>query len=142
MTNATVIDALKRGGKAKVFLRDDTLRSLIYTPDASGAMAQLGNTPDAYDQTWHLPCDDARLTYRQFVKLAAEIFGTQPRYIVLKSWQLKLAGFVNRTVRDAAELLPRYEADNIFVSDKFKRRFPDFKVTTYRQGLQAIDADG
>lgn len=142
ITNATIIGPLKRGGKARVFLRDDTLRTLIYTPDASRAMARLGNSPDAYDQTWHLPCDDARLSYRQFVELAAEVFATQARYSVLKSWQLRLAGLVNRTVRDTAELLPRYRADNIFVSDKFKQRFPDFQVTTYRQGLQAIAAEG
>jgi hypothetical protein len=34
--------------------------------------------------------------------------------------------------------LPRYAVDNIFVSDKFKRRFPDFRVTTFREGLTAI----
>lgn len=142
ITNATVIDPLKRGGKAKVFLRDDTLRSLIYTPDASRAMALLGNTPDAYGQTWHLPCADDRLNYRQFIELAAGIFGVEARYIVLKRWQLSLAGLFNSTLRDAAELLPRYEADNLFVSDKFKQRFPDFRVTSYRQGLQAIHAEG
>ena len=58
ITNSTVIEPLLAGQSAKVFLRDDTLRSLIYTPDASRAMALLGNTPDAYGQTWHLPCDD------------------------------------------------------------------------------------
>jgi len=141
ITNATIIDSLRHGKKPKVFLRDDTLRSLIYTPDASRAMALLGNTPDAYGQTWHLPCDDARLTYRQFIALAAGMFGGDARYVVLKRWQLRLAGLLNRTVRDAAELLPRYEADNIFVSDKFKRRFPEFKVTTYREGLAAIRAE-
>jgi nucleoside-diphosphate-sugar epimerase len=138
ITNTTLIEPLKRGGKARVLVRDDTLRSLIYTPDASRAMARLGNTPDAYGQTWHLPCDDARLTYREWVALAAEIFGTQARYTVLKPWQLWLAGLVSRRTADAAELLPRYAADNIFVSDKFKQRFPDFEVTSYRQGLQAM----
>lgn len=138
ITNTTVIDNLKSGKTPKVFLRDDTLRTLIYTPDASRAMALLGNTPDAYGQTWHLPCDDNRLTYRQFIELAARIFNVEARYTVLKRWQLRLAGLFNGTVRDAAELLPRYEADNLFVSDKFKRRFPEFRVTTLRQGLQEI----
>lgn len=141
ITNATIVDSLKRGGKAKVFLRDDTLRTLIWTPDASRAMALLGNTPDAYGQTWHLPCDDGRLTYRQFIALAAEIFGVEPRYTVLKRWQLALAGLFSNTVREASELLPRYAADNIFVSDKFKRRFPEFRVTSYREGLTAIHAE-
>lgn len=138
ITNTTIIDNLKAGKKPKVFLRDDTLRSLIFTPDASRAMALLGNTPDAYGQTWHLPCDDDRLTYRQFITLAAEIFGVPPQYRVLKNWQLKLAGLVNSKARDAAELLPRYAVDNLFSSAKFKSRFPDFPVTTLRQGLTAI----
>lgn len=141
ITNATVIEPLKAGKKARVFLRDDTLRTLIFTPDASRAMALLGNTPDACGQTWHLPCDDARLSYRQFIELAAEVFDVPPRYSVLKPWQLKLAGLFSRTIRDAAELLPRYTVDNIFVSDKFKQRFPEFEVTRLRQGLESIGND-
>ncbi|MCG9695762.1 NAD-dependent epimerase/dehydratase family protein [Shewanella sp. Isolate11] len=138
ITNSTIIDALVAGKSAKVFLRDDVKRSLIYTPDASRAMALIGNSPDTYGQTWHLPCDDNRLNYRQFIELAAEVFHVQPKYHVLKCWQLWLAGKVSQTVRDAAELLPRYETENIFVSDKFKTRFPEFKVTTFKKGLQAI----
>lgn len=138
ITNTTVIDNLLAGKPAKVFLRDDTLRSLIFTPDASRAMAQLGNTPDAYGQTWHLPCDDNRLTYKEFVKLAAEVFGVAGDYKVLKHWQLWLVSRANKIIRETEELWPRYTADNLFISDKFKSRFPDFKVTTYREGLTAI----
>ncbi len=141
ITNSTIIEPLAQGRTARVFLRDDTLRTLIYTPDASRAMSRLGNTPDAYGQTWHLPCDDDRPTYRDFVRLAAEQFGTRPRYHVLRRWQLRLAGLFSPTVRDAAELLPRYATDNIFVSDKFKTRFPDFVVTSFAEGLAAISAD-
>jgi len=141
ITNAMIIDRLKSGQEAKVFLRADTLRSLIYTPDASRAMAVLGNTPDAYHQTWHLPVDDNRLTYREFVRLAAEIFGVAGRYKILKRWQLWLAGLVSKKAHDTAELLPRYEVDNIFVSDKFKSRFPDFRITPLREGLTAIHDD-
>ena len=36
------------------------------------------------------------------------------------------------------ELLPRYDVDNLFDSTKFKHRFPDFAVTSYRQGLETI----
>lgn len=138
ITNSTIISPLLAGKPAKVFLRDDVKRSLIFTPDASRAMALIGNTPDAYGQTWHLPCDDNRLTYHQFVELAAKTFNTKSKYRVIKRWQLWLAGKLNSTIRDAAELLPRYETDNIFVSDKFKTRFPAFEVTAFEQGLRII----
>lgn len=138
ITNSAILEPLRNDRSARVLLRDDTLRSLIFTPDASRAMALLGNTSDAYGQTWHLPCDDDRLTYRQFIALAARIFGTQPRHTVLRKWQLRLAGLFNRTLKDAAEMLPRYAVDTIFVSDKFKARFPDFQVTAFPDGLAAL----
>lgn len=141
ITNTTVIDNLLAGKPAKVFLRDDVKRTLVYTPDASRAMALIGNTPDAYGQTWHLPCDDNRLTYKQFVTLAAEVFGVPANYKVLKRWQLWLASRLNKTIRETEELLPRYTDDNLFVSDKFKARFPDFKVTSYREGLETINSE-
>lgn len=34
--------------------------------------------------------------------------------------------------------MPRYGVDNIFVSDKFKKRFPEFRVTTFLEGLRAV----
>ena len=137
-TNALVIDRFKHGKKPRVPIRDDTLRTLIWTPDASRALAALGNTPDAYGQTWHLPCDDERLTYKQFVRLAADVFGQTPKYSVIGSLAMKLAGLFKKEVREISELLPRYRQDNLFDSSKFKQRFPDFSVTTYREGLCQI----
>ncbi|XSS66298.1 SDR family oxidoreductase [Pseudomonas sp. B11] len=138
ITNSLVIDNLKAGKKPRVPVRDDTLRTLIWTPDASRALAGLGNAPDTYGQTWHLPCDDNRLTYRQFVALASELSGRDPSYKVLGKWMLTAAGLVNSQVRELRELLPRYEHDNLFDSTKFKQRFPEFQVTSYRQGLVQV----
>ncbi len=142
ITNTLVIDAIKAGKTPRVPVRDDTRRSLIWTPDASRALATLGNAPDAFGQSWHLPCDDDRLTYRQFIALAAEVFGVAPAYKVLGKWTLTAAGLVSRQVRELHELLPRYEQDNLFDATKFKRHFPDFRVTTYRQGLELIRQQG
>jgi nucleoside-diphosphate-sugar epimerase len=138
ITNTLVIDNIKGGKTPRVPVRDDTRRTLIWTPDASRALADLGNAPDAFGQTWHLPCDDDRLTYKQFVALAADVFGTAPSYKVLGKWTLTAAGLVSGQVRELRELLPRYERDSLFDSTKFKRRFPEFEVTTYRQGLEHI----
>ncbi|WP_370259285.1 NAD-dependent epimerase/dehydratase family protein [Idiomarina sp.] len=137
ITQSTLIEPLKRGKKARVFLRDDTQRTLIYTPDASRALALLGNTPDAFDQTWHLPCDDKRLTYRGMVETIETIAQKPSRYSIVKPWQLKLASVFSKTLRDAQELMPRYQVDNVFISDKFKARFPEFSITSYQEGLKA-----
>ncbi|MCP1645676.1 nucleoside-diphosphate-sugar epimerase [Pseudomonas citronellolis] len=141
ITNTLVIDNIRAGKTPRVPVRDDTKRTLIWTPDASRALAALGNASDTFGQTWHLPCDDDRLTYKQFVALASEIFGREPSYKVLGKWTLTAVGLISKQVRELRELLPRYEHDNLFDSSKYKQRFPDFKVTTYRQGLTQILAD-
>jgi hypothetical protein len=54
-------------------------------------MALPGNTPDAYGQTWRLPCDDERLSNRQFIELAAEVFGVDPGYSVFPTFRSPLS---------------------------------------------------
>jgi nucleoside-diphosphate-sugar epimerase len=137
-TNALIIESLEAGKKPRVPVRDDTLRTLIWTPDASRALAMLGNTPDAFGQTWHVPCDDNRLTYKQFVAMASQVFGRDNSYTVIGKWAMTAAGVFSKPVREIRELLPRYEQDNLFDSTKFKRRFPEFEVTTYREGVEQI----
>ena len=137
-TNALVIDRLKLGQKPRVPVRDDTRRTLIWTPDASRALAALGNAPDAFGRTWHLPCCDDRPTYRQFVAMACEAFGRPAEYSVIGSAALAAAGLFSKPVREIRELLPRYKQDNLFDSSQFKRRFPEFSVTTYQEGLRLI----
>lgn len=137
-TNALIIDNLRIGKRPRVPVRDDTRRTLVWTPDASRALATLANTPDAYGQTWHLPCCDDRLTYRQFVAVASDVFGAEDAYKIVGKWTLIAAGIFSKQVREIWELLPRYEQDNLFDSTKFKRRFPAFVVTSYRTGLSRI----
>ena len=138
ITNSLVFENIKKERQCKVLLRDDTLRTLIWTPDASRATALIGNSPDAYNQTWHLPCDDNRLTYKQIIEHASSVCERAIQYKVINEFSLKLAGLFKKNIREILELLPRYRQDNIFSSDKFKRRFPRFEVTTYKQGIEAI----
>ena len=137
-TNMMIFENLKKGKNPKVFLKDDVLRTLIFTPDASRAMALLGNTADAYGQTWHLPCDDSRLTYKQFIAEIGKQLNREIKYTVLSRLLLKAASFFDHNLKETQELLPRYAIDNIFESSKFKERFPNFTITTYQEGIQII----
>jgi len=141
ITNALIFENLKKGKKPQVFLTDQTLRTLIYTPDASKAMALIANTADTYGETWHLPCDDDRLTYKGFIAEISNQLGRDIDYKILSTLMLKIVSFFNENAKETQELLPRYRIDNIFESTKFKQRFPAFKVTKYSEGIRVILAD-
>ncbi|SFN24435.1 Nucleoside-diphosphate-sugar epimerase [Chryseobacterium oleae] len=138
ITNTLVFNNIKEDKKLKVPLKDNTLRSLIWTPDASRATALIGNTPDAFGQTWHLPVDENKLTYKQFIALASQVYGKELKYAVIPKFVFKIGAVFNENMKELQELLPRYGYDNLFDDSKFRQRFPDFKVTSYRQGIEQI----
>ncbi|MEU4842071.1 hypothetical protein [Nocardia testacea] len=113
-------------------------RSLIWTPDASRALALLGNTPDAYGQTWHLPIDPNRQSYAQLIEIAGQVTGRKIGYTVLPMPAFLLGRRFVEPLDEMYELLGRYRDDNIFDSSKFAASFPDFQVTTYREGVERI----
>ncbi len=137
-TNATIFDNIKKGKKLQVLIQDSTLRTIIYTPDAGKATALLGNTPDAYNQTWHLPCDTNRLTTKQFIDLCSEVAGKKLSYSVMPKWLVKIVGLFVPFIKEVYELLYQWEQDYIFDCSKFNNRFPDFKTTNLKTGIATI----
>lgn len=138
LSNSAVFDRIKQGKRPLIPVSARTKRSLIWTPDASRGLGVLGNTPDAYGQTWHLPIDPDRLTYAQMIDVASQITGRRIRSTTVPEAAFKLGGRFNPVIKEASELLPRYRGNNIFDSTKFSARFPDFEVTTYRNGVATL----
>jgi nucleoside-diphosphate-sugar epimerase len=138
ITNTLIFEKIASGKKPIVPIRDDKLRTLIWSPDASKATALIGNTPDAYNQTWHLPCDDNRLTYKQFITLISKTTGKEVEYEVANKHSFEEGSSFSSQWKELLELLPRYEDDNLFISGKFKKRFPEFSVTSYEEGIKTI----
>ncbi|MCW8311978.1 NAD-dependent epimerase/dehydratase family protein [Sphingobacterium sp. InxBP1] len=138
ITNTLIFNNIKEGSKLKVPLSANKKRSLIWTPDASQATALIGNTPDAFGQTWHLPVDKSHPTYKEFIRMAAGIYGRDLKYSVVRKLMFKIGSLFNKSVKELLELLPRYEHDNLFDDSKFRTKFPDFQVTSYKQGISII----
>ena len=57
---------------------------------------------------------------------------------IISKFTFKIGAIFSKKLRELHELLPRYEYNNIFDSSKFKQRFPEFKITTYREGIEQI----
>lgn len=136
--NAMVFDNIRKGKKLQWLVNDQVRRTYVFTPDAAKATALLGNTPDAYGQTWHLPCTPEEINGKQFIHLVEEIYGKPLKYTLLNKFMVRLAGLFLPLVRETVELLYQYDQDYNFSSDKFKKRFPAFNITNYREGITGI----
>ncbi|GAB4111460.1 MAG: SDR family oxidoreductase [Thermoflexibacter sp.] len=125
----------KKGKAANWFVRLDKIHSFTYTPDAAKATAILGNTPDAYNQVWHLPTDNQKLTGKQWIELFAKEMNVAPKTSVLPAWLVAVIGWFVPFMKELHEMLYQYDRDYFFNSEKFEKRF-DFKPTPYQEGVR------
>ena len=132
---------LKKGKKANWFIDADKKHSFTYTPDAARATALLANTPDAYNQVWHLPTDRNALTGRQMAELFMKEMKVQKGTSAMPMWLIKTVGLFIPFMREMPEMIYQYDRDYFFDSSKFEKRF-GIQPTSYQQGVKEIVAKG
>jgi nucleoside-diphosphate-sugar epimerase len=139
--NEVVYKNLKNGKRANWFMNADAKHSFTYTPDAAKATAILGNTPDAYNQVWHLPTDPKALTGREIAFLFAKELNVKCKISVMPMFLIKALGLFIPLLKEMPEMMYQYDRDYIFDSSKFNDRF-DFRTTTYAEGVRQTVLDG
>ena len=114
---------LKADKKAMWFSSADKIHNFTNVGDAAKATAILGNTPDAYNQVWHLPTDRTPLTGKQWVALFANAMNTEAKIQVLPAWMTGALGLFIPVLKEVKEMLYQYDRDYLFDSTKFEERF-------------------
>jgi nucleoside-diphosphate-sugar epimerase len=137
MLTETVFKPLSLGKKASCLGNIDKLHSFTYTPDAGKALAILGNTEEAYGETWHLPTSSESWTTRQFINNIAAGLDKKAIYQVAGKSLVRILGIFIPIMREIVEMLYQYDQDYVFISEKFEKKF-DFKPTSYEQGIKEI----
>jgi nucleoside-diphosphate-sugar epimerase len=133
----TVFKNIKKGKRPNWFIDATKKHSFIYTPDAAKATAILGNTPEAYNQVWHLPTDKNTLTGQEWVALFNKEMNTSKKAMVLPMFMLKVLGVFVPLMREMPEMMYQYDRDYFFDSSKFNKHF-NFTPTTYEMGVKQI----
>jgi len=126
---------IRKGKAPNWFINADKVHSFTYTPDAAKATALLGNTPDAFNQVWHLPTDKNTLTGREFIGLFSKEMNSVKKVSLMPRWLLAILGLFIPILKEMREMLYQYDRDYFFDSSKFENRF-SFKTTSYQEGVK------
>lgn len=132
--NIGVIDNFKKNKKAFWQSNADKIHSFTYVPDAAKAVALLGNTPDAYNQVWHLPTSSQRWTGKHFIDYIAKQVNVKPRYYILSKFMISLFGIFSPTLKELKEMQCQNDRDYFFDSSKFEKKFL-LQPTSYEKGI-------
>ena len=132
-----VLDNFRKNKKA--FWQSDATKehSFTFTPDAAKATALLGNTEEAYNQTWHLPTSPERLTGKDFIEKVAAEMNVTPRYYILSKTLISILGIFIPIVKELREMQYQYDRNYFFNSKKFDEQF-SLKTTRYKEGIREM----
>lgn len=137
----TVFKPIYQGSTANWLGGDSFKHSYTYTPDAGKATAILGNTPNAYGETWHLPTASNPYTGKEWVEHIAEEMNQKPKYRKVSRLIVRLMGLFMPVMRESVEMMYQYDRDYVFNSDKFEKRF-NMEPTPYKEGIrEVVEAD-
>lgn len=133
--NIGVIDKLKKGSKAMWQSDAGKIHSFTFVPDAAKAVAILGNTPEVFNQEWHLPTSAQKWTGKDFINQVALQLNVKPKYYILNKTMISLLAIFSTTIRELKEMQYQNDRDYFFDSSKFEKRF-SFTPTSYEGGIK------
>lgn len=136
LPSVMVFAPLCRGQRASWLVNDAVPHSFTFTPDAAKGLVTLAAHESAWNQTWHLPTTPPPPTGREFIEMAAEALGTNPRYRVLSKPMVRVFGWFQPIVGEVYEMLYQNDSPYIFDTSKYATAF-GFAGTPYREGIRA-----
>ena len=111
-------------GKKAIWLGDShKIHNFTNTTDAAKGTAILGNTPEAYNQIWHLPTDKTNMTGKLWIDLFAKEMNAKSTYREIPLWLLVPMGIFKPILKEIKEMGYQYDRDYFFDSSKFEHKF-------------------
>lgn len=108
-----------------------------YSNDNGKALVELALTPSTYGDVWHLPVGDP-IIIEEVLAIFNKELGTNYKISFLPPLMRKILSLFIPVLKEAGEMVYQFNDEYIMSFDKFKKQFPDFKVTPYEQGIKEM----
>lgn len=134
LIHATVEERVKSGKTPQWIGNPKRIHSFTYTPDAGRSVAVLGNSTNAYNQTWHALTSNEKITGEALVRLACEAACRPYGLQVLPKFGVRVMGLFVPVLREFVEMMYQFEEDYYFDSTKLSTSF-NLTATPYQEGI-------
>jgi len=133
--NMNVIDRMLTGKKPRWLGNPYVKHSFAYAPDAARATVVLGLSSNSYGKIWHLPVDAPAMTVKDIVNYINKKLGSNLSLSVPSPAMLSFIGLFAPMVKEAAGMSYQFDTDYVMSCDKFMKTHPEFRITSYKDGL-------
>ena len=129
------LDRMLQGKTPQSIAFPGVKHTYAYVPDLGRALVELALEEAAYGGVWHLPVGPA-VTMEEMLTYFNAALHTNYKVSFLAPWMRKLIALFVPVLKEAGEVMYQYETEYVMSFEKFKRQFPDFKLTPYQRGVE------
>jgi len=134
LTHSMVTEKVKNKSTSQWFGNPKLVHTFTFTPDAGKSVALLGNTPSAFNQTWHALTSKEKITGEEYVRIACELSSRPYKVQPLSKGMIRVISLFVPVLREFGEMMYQYENDYIFDSSKIEKAF-SIGATSYKTGI-------
>lgn len=125
----SVLNNLKKNKSPQWIGKLDVVHSFTNTKDIGKAVALLGNSADAYNQTWHMPTYEGKMTSREWIELIMKSMNNNKKIQAMPVWLLGILGLFIPILKELKEMSYQLDRNYYFNSSKFNKEFHFTPIT-------------
>lgn len=129
------LDRMLQGKAPQSIAIPEVKHTYAYVPDLGRALVELALDESAYGQVWHLPVGEA-VTVKEMLAHFNKVLGKEYTVSFLAPWLRKLLSLFIPVLKETGEMMYQFESEYQMSFAKFQHHFPDFKYTSYEQGVK------
>ncbi len=134
LVNQLLILPAAAGKTARMFIDGDQPHSFHYVRDTARAFATLVERPEADGKVWVLPGAEPT-TQRDLIALLNDLVAHDVKVARISPAMLRLAGWFNRELREAREVIPQFDRPYVTDATAFEATFGPFDPTSHAVAL-------
>jgi nucleoside-diphosphate-sugar epimerase len=132
---SSFLQNMLKGKAPQVLGQENIIHTYAYSGNNGRALVALALDDSTYGQVWHLPVGKP-ITFDEVNSIMNRQLGTNFKISYVPKMMRKILGLFIPLIKEVEEMLYQFQQPYEMNFDKFKKQFPDFKVTSYEDGIR------
>ncbi|MEO1217264.1 MAG: NAD-dependent epimerase/dehydratase family protein [Bacteroidota bacterium] len=129
------LDRILDGKRPQLLSVGNVKHTFANVDDNARAMVELALCECCFGQVWHLPVGPL-ITMNEVLELINDVLNTNFETSVMPNSLKKILPYFIPNLREPLEMQYQFEAKYEMNFNKFKKQFPNFKITPYKEGIR------
>ncbi len=131
------LERMLKGKQPQVLFKVDKMHTFANVCDIGRALVLLALCDNCYNQVWHLPVN-APIKTSEVLELFNKNLESNFEIKIIPVLIKKVLALFKPIINETKEMERQFSQTYIMNDDKFRKRFPDFKVLSYQDGVNSM----